>query len=933
MSFVDPLWEFVLEDYEEEDNSVRSQKGSGKRGSSSKGGTLFNRFGSDGGQDESRKYESRDGRDDNNVSTRWGSNKKTLSRNRSMESKSSTGSWGLKSKKASSKSTRKEKRTEYRDDGEDGFWDVITGAPPAATIPKKSSSKYTANKNSKNHGLLIKKTASESSKNSSYKGSESKYSGNNRSKSLVTSSSRSEKSNKGFKNRFRRSQSPKSLRGNSMEQSASRPIVTTTSLKGSPEKKKSSKDEGFDPVDLLFQIADSFDPWGADASDVSYSECESLDGTATVGDEVDGENSIIENIRGTESQRYPRSYNASPEGRSGVKLGSLLDQRLPDRTSIDPKRHPYHSTKSTTDESAVSTEIRLKVRPGGNTISEDVFNKHQNNDRRNIERFEPLRSNFDENSSATSRPSFDATVDSNNSTDVVVQRHYSKNMTEEQGAIEENKRNAGKVGSKFTSNDMKVPRNVHIANGPATRDDGINQDFEGTKRCSLWKKASCGSKKNRNSDSPNRLRESGAAEAFPTSRIIINGEIHSIVGPESDSINKVMGSSSKNLAQSKALPSVFAYDYESNENMDVSYKKTSQRPRNSISVRKLGKPPPLPLVGEDIVMQVEASTVSETDCIIRQGLWWHNSRPSFPNTPGMDVVGKVYSIKQKVGKAYSLKQMQTVVSLVKWGGNARFMTIHPNQLVKVPYELDPAQVACLPECYLSAFQVLHIGQTGSHRYSEKSLKGKSVLILGCMTNNMGKAMIELALHAGVANIYATAKKKHWKTLISYGVMPLSSDPMEYIHRIAGTIDLVLAPNGNLREDVSPVHFRALLPKIGQLIISGHRVNGNDIPINDWRQNHQVPTLACGKNKALQKILGNCATYDVYEEWEKNLDLCKQDLSHLLKLLEKKVIEPEVLDRISLNKVAKAHDLIETKRLPGFLVCEPWMKTKKRAVYL
>ena len=292
----------------------------------------------------------------------------------------------------------------------------------------------------------------------------------------------------------------------------------------------------------------------------------------------------------------------------------------------------------------------------------------------------------------------------------------------------------------------------------------------------------------------------------------------------------------------------------------------------------------------------------------------------------MDVVGKVYNIKQTTGKAYDLQPKQTVISLVKWGGNSRFMTIHPNQLVKVPQGLDPAQVACLPEAYLSAFQVLHMGQIGNLRYRENSLKGKSVLILGSMTNNMGKAMIELALNAGVATVYATAKKKHWKTLISYGVVPLSPDPMEWIQRIAETMDLVLAPNGNLREDVIPVHFRALRPRYGQLIISGRRIVGNDIPITEWKRD-QAPTLSCGKNKALNNILRNSTSYDVYEEWETNLELCKSDLSHLLKLLERKLIEPKVLDRIPLNKVAKAQELLEMKRLPGFLVCEPWMRSK------
>lgn len=323
--------------------------------------------------------------------------------------------------------------------------------------------------------------------------------------------------------------------------------------------------------------------------------------------------------------------------------------------------------------------------------------------------------------------------------------------------------------------------------------------------------------------------------------------------------------------------------------------------------------------------------MSETDCIIRQGKWWGEGEIPFPNTPGVDVVGKVFHVKRTTESMYDLHPRQTVLSLVKFGGNSRYISLHPSQLVKVPDGLDPAVVACLPETYLSAFQVLHRGQAGSKRYRENSLKGKSVLIIGAMSNNMGKAIIELALAAQAANIYATAKKKHWKTLISYGIMPLSQDAMEWSKRLEGMIDLVLAPNGSRREDILPVHFRALIPKHGQLILCGRRVVGNDIPINDWKTDQG--TLACGKNRALTKMLNKSYAYDVYEEWQNNLELCKRDLSHLLRLLEGQTIKPDVLDRLPLNKVAKAHELLETKGLPGFLVCEPWMQSKKRAVYL
>jgi NADPH:quinone reductase-like Zn-dependent oxidoreductase len=327
----------------------------------------------------------------------------------------------------------------------------------------------------------------------------------------------------------------------------------------------------------------------------------------------------------------------------------------------------------------------------------------------------------------------------------------------------------------------------------------------------------------------------------------------------------------------------------------------------------------------------QASTVSESDCLVRQGKWWGDYPAPLQNTPGVDVVGKVYHIKGTSESLYDLHPRQTVVSLVRWGGNSRYMTIHPNQVVKVPDGLDPAQVACLPETYLTAFQGLHMGQALNRRYRENSLKGKSVLIVGCMTNNMGKAIIELALNAGVANLYATAKRKHWNTLISFGVMPLGQDPMEWVKRLEGTIDIVLAPNGSQREDITPIHFRALVPKQGQLILCGHRTVGNDMPIKDWKRDQA--TLVCSKNKAMSKILMKSYAYDVYEEWQGNLELCKRDLLHLLELLERGVLKPEILDRLPLTKVGKAQELLESTRLPGFLVCEPWMRSKKRAVYL
>lgn len=895
MSFADPLWEFVLEDYDDEESNRREKIG--------------------------------------------------RSRGKKIDTKSSTGSRGLMANLGNSISAKINNRVEYRDDKEDGFWDVISGAPPAATIPKKSNSHFGRTKNSKGRGLLSKKSILKSSRNSSSIRSQS-----NLSEPEIINSDKKKSASKKLFSWNQNSKPPEDASSN--EYSNRKLEVKDTTLANNRQDAKIPStrdipDSSFDPMDLIFQIADSLDPWGIDPSEASTSDVDSDDGTGTVDDDdVDGnstekftddsllnmgytESSESQTIDVKPSKPMSRSSTQTRNKNSSGKLESLLDQRLPNPTTFDPSRYPYHSNRPSKENNDYSTEIRLRVNPGGNTLSEEVY-KRSKSMHENYEQDVQKSPTWDEEKYLKYTPSFDATnpVESSQMFEGISKQPNI--VAKEMRIVVPGDRNGP------TSEEMRVPKDVHVPERTESdiRDDN-RKEFDNVRKQNVLKKAVCSLKKVGKHDLINRLRKSDAAEVFPSSKVIIDGETHLIIGPESDPMNGVMDFTSCPMIRSKGPQSIFAYDYDSNMNMDVSYTKPNHKPRANISVRKLGIPPPLSSSSgaENIVVQIEASIVSETDCIIRQGLWWGDYQPSFPNTPGINMVGKVYSTKQTTGKVYGLKPMQAVLSLTKWGGNARFMAIHPNQLVKVPKGLDPAEVACLPECYLSAFQVIHMGQIGNNRYRESSMKGKSLLILGCMTNNMGKAIIELALHAGVANIYATAKKKHWKTLISYGVMPLSPDPMEWIQRVAGTMDLVLAPNGNLREDVSPVHFRALLPKYGQLIISGHRIVGNDIPLEDWKRAHQAPTLACGKNKPLQKILRNSVSYDVYEEWEKNIDLCKRDLSHLLKLLEGQSIKPEVLDRIPLNKVAKAHELLETKRLPGFLVCEPWMKSKKRAVYL
>jgi NADPH:quinone reductase-like Zn-dependent oxidoreductase len=245
--------------------------------------------------------------------------------------------------------------------------------------------------------------------------------------------------------------------------------------------------------------------------------------------------------------------------------------------------------------------------------------------------------------------------------------------------------------------------------------------------------------------------------------------------------------------------------------------------------------------------------------------------------------------------------------------------------VKVPESIDPASTACLAENYLAAFQILHLGQRNGTRYKKSALKRKSFLVLGCMTSNMGRAIAELALDASVQHLYALAKEKHHSQLTALGAIPLSPNLLEWWEKLAGKIDVIICLEG----DLTNLHYK-LLKENGQVIVARH-CRRNAKTAEDILERRS--TLVCMLKTAQQKNKCRTHIYDVYKEWEDDFKTCKRDLEHLLQKLQGRHVVPHLLDRIPLTKVGKAQELIETKNLSGFIVCEPWIVSKSRAVRL
>ena len=323
-------------------------------------------------------------------------------------------------------------------------------------------------------------------------------------------------------------------------------------------------------------------------------------------------------------------------------------------------------------------------------------------------------------------------------------------------------------------------------------------------------------------------------------------------------------------------------------------------------------------------MKRQASTVSRTDCAIRNGSWSSEFGVSPPATPGVDVVGKIFRIDEESSANYKLNVGDRVMSLVKCGGNSRYLTVDPAKLVKVSDQLDPAEAVCLVEIYLYAFQLSHSGQSKAARYRKNSLQGKRILIVGKMTSSMGKAILKLCGLAGCRHLLATVADKDFDEVVAMGATPIDPEPSNWKHFLNGSVDLIILLAGRISETVA----NDVLRPMGIMVVATSYSKADGLLLTSTSPSRKMG--ACARPMSFDSRLSR---YNVFRAWDDNREYIQDDLRHLATLLEERKLVPEVLDRVSLANVGKAHALLESKRQPGFIVCEPWLVSKSKTLNL
>ena len=316
---------------------------------------------------------------------------------------------------------------------------------------------------------------------------------------------------------------------------------------------------------------------------------------------------------------------------------------------------------------------------------------------------------------------------------------------------------------------------------------------------------------------------------------------------------------------------------------------------------------PEPGPGE-VRVKVLAAGTGFTDTAIRRGNYPDVKNPH-PFTPGYDFAGEV----DKLGIGVSgLSIGQRVADMPVIGGYSQYCLRPAESLIPVPADLDPAEVACLPLAYMTAYQML----TRLRRFAP----GECILIQGA-SGAVGTALLDLGRHFGL-RMLGTCSPGKFDLVAGYGATPLDyhrGDIVARVRELTGDgVDGVFDAIGGHRQWADAM---ACLRSGGWLVAYGAQ--------NIARNDDSLPAVLWGFAKLFlwwnwASGAGRRATfYNISSRRKKKPDEYREDMAHLLGLLADGAIHPLVAARRPLADARAVHEDIDAGRISGKVVLLPW----------
>eukprot|EP00571_Detonula_confervacea_P010589 CAMPEP_0172305140 /NCGR_PEP_ID=MMETSP1058-20130122/6466_1 /TAXON_ID=83371 /ORGANISM="Detonula confervacea, Strain CCMP 353" /LENGTH=740 /DNA_ID=CAMNT_0013016631 /DNA_START=79 /DNA_END=2301 /DNA_ORIENTATION=- len=326
---------------------------------------------------------------------------------------------------------------------------------------------------------------------------------------------------------------------------------------------------------------------------------------------------------------------------------------------------------------------------------------------------------------------------------------------------------------------------------------------------------------------------------------------------------------------------------------------------------------PLPASPDDIIVKVEASTVSFRDCLLRRDIG--TDKVKFPFVPGCEVVGTISNIG-RAARQEGYRVGDRVVGLTRrGGGNGYYAKLTTKNVAPVLNpSIDAADVVCLVDVYMTAYQALRVGKKDG-----TPLTDAHVLITDGFSP-VGQAAVQLAKLEG-ANVYVTTTEtRQDEYMKSLGVKCLPLAPSKWLHKLKGKMDIVI---DNTCFDTYDSSWKAL-NATGVLVCTGMT---SIYRFQDLKGPEGCGCDAFGDTRDIQAkwatmkaryIMSQTKFHDLSESFQNDPKKYQQELKYLCFLVESGTLKPKIAERVSIEEIPDAQRYLETGKANGTIVCLP-----------
>ncbi|KAL7515935.1 hypothetical protein ACHAWX_001002 [Stephanocyclus meneghinianus] len=322
---------------------------------------------------------------------------------------------------------------------------------------------------------------------------------------------------------------------------------------------------------------------------------------------------------------------------------------------------------------------------------------------------------------------------------------------------------------------------------------------------------------------------------------------------------------------------------------------------------------PKPKSPDDVVVRIEASTVSPRDCMYCRGIGLE--RKMLPFVPGFEIIGTIQTLGELARSKGVFKEGQRVAGLsLNGGGNSRFISIPADRLFHISDSVKSTSAVCLLHDYMAALKALRLAKKSGSPFT-----GMKILITDGFSP-VGQAIISLASMEG-ANIYCCADVSNHAYLSSLGAKCFNKAPESWLPNASNTFDVVI--DNSCLDSYSSSWFA--LNKKGILICLS--------PVYNFDRQYEggcgiVDFANLQKKWAGMKakyIMTQTHFFDTLNDFDFDRDQYIQDMRYLTFLLEKGDLKPKIAEKVSLEDVPDAQRLMYSGKANGTIVCVPWIE--------